>query len=322
MPSRILSPVIREQFRGDAENTGVFFERQLEHIKATQYQTIYAATKATQLLPVSTEAGEGATSITFRLWDEVGIMKLIATAGDDIKRVDVKCREFITPIKPMAGAFGYSIDEIAAAAMANVALDSRKATALTNAYNRLVNQIAWNGDADTGIPGLLSNPNITTGTVPDPGSGTVWSVKTAQQILDDMNLIASAPINAVQGNLDDAFVPDTMLLPVEQYTLVATKNMSDDTGQTTILKFFMENNPWIKKVDWLPELKNGNNSVLSSDAALVYKNDPMNLTLELPKLLQFLPVERRGLEFITNGHARIGGVIVYQPLSIALYDGI
>ena len=312
-----LNPVIAEVYHGDVD-TGVFFERALEFIKRTAYQTQYPDRKAMSLIPVSTEAGEGATHITYQLWDEHGVAKLLATMADDIPRIDVDAKEFTSPIKPAGAAFGYTIDEIAAARMANTPLSQRKATATMTAFVTLVNKIAWNGNPATGIPGMFNNPNILTGTVPDGVSTTTpWSTKTPSEINEDLNLVMNAIITASFGK----FLPDTILLPIAQFQRINSTKMSVDNPDT-IRMYFLKNNPWIKTIDMLPELANGNNDVLSSDSILCYKKDPLFLTLEIPKMMRFEPIERRGLEFIISGHGRIGGTIIYQPLSVSLYGGL
>jgi hypothetical protein len=312
----IKSPVIESYYHKDVD-TGVFFERQLEFIKARAYETLYPARKAMDLLPVSFEAPEGARSITYMLWDEVGMCKIIAAAADDIPRIDVKAQEFTSPVRSGGGAFGYTVDDIAAANMAGVPLSQRKANAAVKAFNRLVNHIAWNGDASTGLPGLFNNPNIITGTVPAGTGGVPWNLKTPTEILKDLNIAVTAVIDATAGEIQ----PDTLLLPVEQHALIATTSMSVDNGKT-ILEFFIANNPWIRRAETLPDLKAEYNEVFATDAFVIYNQNEEFLTLEIPKMFEFLPIERRGLEFIINGHGRIGGTIVYQPLSVAIYDGI
>jgi len=314
--NKVKNRVIANRFDSD---TGIFFERQLEHIKTRAYETIFASTKAMELIPVSFEVPEGAESIIWQLFSEVGMAKLMSSAGDDIPRIDVNVVEYTTPVKAITAAFGYTIDEIAAAAMSGTPLNARKAAATTRSFTRKVNYLAWNGNAATGLPGFLSNTNVTTGSVPAGVGGTVWTLKTPTEIVLDMNLVARAPITASKGEL----TPDTMLLPVNAHALVASTPISVDNNMT-ILKYFLANNPWITRVETLVELSATGNDVasLTTDAIVAYKRDPEYLTLEIPKMFQFLPVQEKGITFEVNGHGRVGGVIIYQPLSIAIYQGI
>jgi len=313
-----MDAAIEAAYRDDA-NTGVFFQRQLEYVKKKAYEIIYPPRKAMSLLPVNFDVPEGATSLTYELWDEVGMCKLIAASGRDVPRIDVNARQITSPIKPAAGAFGYNVMDVAAAQMAGVPLSQKKANATVKAFDRLLNKIAWNGDSDTAIPGLLSNANITTGTVPNDGTGsaTEWSTKTPTLILRDMNLVAKAPVTATQ----DVSRPTHLLLPVDQHALIATTPISVD-NTFTILKYFLENNPWIQVVETLPELKAANNSVYATDTMVAYRKDAEQLELIVPMPFKFLPVQMEGIEFVTNGIGSIGGTVIYEPLSVAIYDGI
>ena len=88
----------------------------------------------------------------------------------------------------------------------------------------------------------------------------------------------------------------------------------------SILKLFLENNEYIKNVFSVPRMKGAGAGGL--DRMAVYRRDPDALTLEIPQDFEMLEEQARGLEYVTPCHSRIGGVIVYYPLSIAFADGI
>ena len=60
----------------------------------------------------------------------------------------------------------------------------------------------------------------------------------------------------------------------------------------------------------------------ATDIMLAYRLDPEVLTLELPSPYEQFPAQERNLEFVIPAHGRIGGVIVYYPLEVAIVDGI
>jgi len=313
-------------------NESAFFARELEFVKARTYDKRYPEYKATQLIPVSTEAGAGAESITYRQFDSVGLMKLIANYADDLPRADVYGLEFTSPVRSLGGSYGWNLQEIRNAQMAGRPLATRKAEAARLAYEQTVNRLAWFAcAADTssaGLNGLLYNPNVTkkTAATGAGGGGTVtkWEDKTVDEILKDLNDAVNDIIALTKG----VEVPDTLLLPIKQYTQIATTPRSS-TSDTTVLEFFKRNNPNISLVEWVSELKDvqplpSTPSVADSkgDVMIAYRRDPMKLTLELPQMFEQLPVQECKLEFIVPTHARIGGVIVYYPLSIAIIEGI
>jgi hypothetical protein len=309
-------------------NESVFFDRELEHIKAQTYDVKTPLLKAVENIPVSTEAGPAAETTTYYQYDEVGMAKLISNYADDLPRVDIKAKEFTSKIKSVGDAYGYNIQEIRASASANKNLPTRKATAARKAVDQKINKIAWKARADDGINGglvgLLYNANITKGTVTIGATTGVYpfSGKNATEILYDLNKLVDDVITLTHG----VEVPDTVLLPIAQHSLISTTYRST-TSDLTILEAFLKNRPYITKVDWIAEFKDVNpipsTGVASdTDIMVAFRRDPDALTLEIPQPFEQFEVERRGLEYVVPCHARCGGVIVYYPLSVNIVEGI
>lgn len=171
-------------------NGAAFFARQLEHIKANSYDVLYQDLLYRQLFPVSMDAPAGATTITYRTYDKAGMAKIINTYAKDLPRVDIAGKETTIPVRTIADSFGYSRKEILSAQMAGTSLDQKRANAARRAIEEKMNDITWNGDADSGLPGFLSNPNIPVGNVPDGvGGNEEWTTKTPEEILFDVNEI-------------------------------------------------------------------------------------------------------------------------------------
>jgi hypothetical protein len=108
-------------------------------------------------------------------------------------------------------------------------------------------------------------------------------------------------------------------LPYNVYGDLASRPRSS-TSDTTILEFFLKNNPWIKNVEVIPEAQGAGAG--GTDLCIVYKKDPDKLTLEIPQPFEQFPPQAEGLEFVTACHSRCGGVIIYYPLSICKAEGI
>jgi hypothetical protein len=68
------------------DEAGLFLERQLEYIRPQIFEVAYADIKYPTLLPVTSEAGQGAQTFTYRIMDSTGEFKLIADAADDLPR--------------------------------------------------------------------------------------------------------------------------------------------------------------------------------------------------------------------------------------------
>lgn len=296
----------------------VFFNRQLELIKSRSYDVLYADLIARNLFPVSNEGGLGITAITYRTYDEVGIAKLINTYSGDLPRADVGGQETTIPVKEIGISFGYTIKEIESARLTGFPLDQRRANAARRANEQAVNDIAYNGNADAGLPGFLTNPNIPSGTVVDPGGGTEWSTKTPDEILFDINDIF-ADVFEVTKMKERA---DTLLLPPAQWSLISATPRSANSD-TTILEYVVQNSPFLTSADnVIPVNELAGAGTSGVDMMVAYTRSPDKLQLEIPYELQFLANQERGLEIIVPGLSSIAGVNVYYPLSAAFGEGI
>lgn len=298
----------------------VFFQRQLEHIKARSYDVLYAELKARQLFPVSNEAGPGITTITYRTYDQAGAAKIINAYADDLPRADVAGKETTIPVRSVGISYGYNLDEIQSSQLTGLGLDQRRANAARRSNEQVVNDVAYFGDATSGMPGLFDNPNIPTGAVVDPGAGTEWVNKTPDEILFDVNDLFADIFETTkmveQGN--------TLLLPPNQWSFISSTPRSANSD-TTILMYLVQNSPYLNSADDIipvNECAAANNPLLATDAMVAYDRNPDKLQLEIPVELEMLPVQQKNLEFIIPGRSRLAGLNIYYPLSLAIATGI
>jgi hypothetical protein len=220
-------------------------------------------------------------------------------------------------VKSIGASYGYSMQEIRAAMFVGRSLTQRQANATRRANDQKVNKLAWFGDNGSNILGLTNNPNIPAASVPADGTGasTLWVNKTPDQILRDMNQLS----NGIVGLTNGVEMPNTLILPIDQYTLISSTPRSANSD-TTILEYFIQNNPFITTVDWVPELKGAGPGGV--DIMIAYEKNPDKLTMEIPMPFTQYPPQERGLEFIVNCESRYGGIIIYYPLSLSIGEGI
>lgn len=313
------------QGRSDTADVTAFFSRQLEHMKTRMYDILYPEYKATSFFPVSTEAGPGAETIVYEQMDTVGIMKIIASYSDDLPRADVVGKEFSSIIRSLGGSYGWNLQEVRTASQAGKSLNDKKARAGRKAYDFAVDQIGWFGDAPHGLLGFLDQPNVPAGPVQvgAVSGNTVWigaTPKTNDEKLEDMADAVSDVMTLTKG----VHNPDTLILPLSRYNHVKARPRSTTT-ETTVLQYFLNNHLGVT-VDWANELDAVANPPSGAGGPLnvmaAYTRSIDMLSFELPQLYEQLPVQERGLEFLVPTHARIGGVIVYYPLSISFIEGI
>jgi len=291
-------------------NESIFFARELEQILARQYEIEYPELRGRMFVPVSNEAGPGAESITYYQFDKVGMAKLISDYADDLPKADAFGQKFTSPVESLGIAFSYSLQEIRASAMANRSLTTMKANAARRAHEERVDAISALGDANTGLLGFLNHPNVPAGSAV---TGT-WSTATADQILGDMNEIVQEVIDST-NNVE---FPDTLLVPPAQFAILNQTRIPDTN--ISVLRWFLQNNPWVRNIDHWYKLKGAGAG--ATDRMVAYRRSPDKLELHIPQEFESLPVQERGLTFEVNTHSRIGGVIMYKPLSVLYRDGI
>lgn len=308
-------------FKLDA-NTQLFFERELEVVESTLYNVKYPNLKARLLIPPAFNYPRGTEQITYKQYDILGMAKIVANYATDFPRVSLKGKKFTSPVKRIADSYGYSIDDIEAAAMANVPLDTMEAMAAKRAIDQLENRIAYFGDTDTNLPGWFTNANIPTAAVAadgdvtiDPGQ-TKWISKTPQQIIRDFG----AAITAMRDLTNGVELPDTALFPIAQLAYIATTPVSDAAPTVMILDVLKKAHPYITVWDDLIELKTAGSG--SSAMFVIYNRNPINLRMPIPWDFEQFPAQEKGLEYEIPCSEKVGGTIVSYPLSISFNYGI
>ena len=298
-------------------NESVFFARQLEEVKARTYDVRYPELKATQLIPVNTSTPDAARTITYQQYDQVGLAKIVGDYAKDFPRCDVKGKEFSSIVKSLGSSYGYNVQEIRSARLEGFPLEQRKANAARFAIEQLINRISWFGDAENQLLGFLNNPNVPVDTVAADGTGssTEFEDKTPQQIVRDMNRLVHGIVEITKG----VEVPTRLIMPRKQYHYIASTQFSN-ASDTTILEFFRNTNMYITDIEAVNELAGAGTA--GADIMVAYNPSSDKLELELPVPFEQFPAQEKGTEFVIFCHARIGGVIVYYPLSLSIAEGI
>lgn len=298
-----------------AEST--FFARELEQIRAKNYNVKYAQLKGLSFVPVDNSLDPAVETVTYRQWDQVGVAKFVASYASDFPRADVSAVEFTSKIKSIGASYGYNVQEIRAARREGRPLDSMKATAAKRSIDQLIDTVCQTGDSSTGLKGLLNQANALTYTIPNDGAGATltWSTKSSDQVARDMHTAARYIVETTK----EVEQPDTIILPLTSFGYISTTRMST-IDSTTILEYFLKTSPYITTVASWQALETAGSG--STKRMVVYRRDPDALQFLLPVAFEQFPPEQRGLEYITYCHARIGGVVTYYPLSICYADGI
>ena len=289
------------------DDVGLFLSRELETILSRSFETEYADIKYSQVLPISTEVASGSDSYTYRIFDAQGSMKMIADKGSDLPRADVLRKEVTLPVRSLGASFAYTIQETRAAAQVpGMNLEQRRANAVRRAYEEKVQDVAFFGDAPSGMTGLFNSSNVDK-IVPNKWFDTA----TTDEMLEILNEAATRIVNG--SNQKET--PNTLLVPYDSVYRIISTTARSTTSDTTVMEFFLRTNPFIRSIEPINELS-ASKSVLSKDTIIAYDRSPEKLQLHIPQTLEFLPPVRTGLEFTIASHARIGGTAIYYPKSV------
>ncbi len=309
------------------EDTSVFFARELDYVKSKSYDVLYPELTALTLFPQTSEADEGAETITYYTYDDTGIAKIIDNYSTDLPRADVIGKPSYAQIKSIGVSYGYSAQEMRASRLAGKSLDARKATAARKQNDRLTNILAWKGDTETGIMGVLSEgqniPLYTIGEGATSGA-TSWLEKTPDEILADINGMAGQ----VADTTNNVERPDTLCVPADVYMHISTARL--DNTDTTVLSFILDHSPYINKVISAAELGSKNvdtNPYAATDGtgsgvAFLFTNDVEKMSLEIPMYYKQYPLQIKNLETVVPCESRVAGVIMYYPMSALIAVGV
>ena len=224
--------------------------------------------------------------------------------------------ETLVQIYTVGDAYAYTTMELKKAAFARQSLDAAKAMAARRIMEQKIDLLLQTGDAAYGMKGLLNQSGTNTYVVPNGGLGSpLWTQKTSDEILTDLNAMANAPSNATNG----IEYPDTMVLPIAQYDLISQKPRSS-TSDTTVKEFFLGNSPYIKEIiPWWPCKTAGAAGVTR---AVTYRKDLEALWYYMPQEFQAMAPQLRNLEYLIPCTCDFGGVHVRLPKSVTYADGI
>lgn len=316
---------VRSMNFDDAEAASVFFARELDFVKSQSYDVEYPEFTALSLFPMSSEVDPGAETVTYYSYDKTGLAKIISNYATDMPRADVKGKPTTAIIKSLGDSYGYSIQEMRASRMAGKSLDTRKAESARYQIDYLNNKIAWNGDAETGLKGVLSTDNdVPLYTVANGAKGTTsWADKTEDEILADI----TGMLKQMATVTKKVEKPDTLALSSDAYIEIQNKRIEGTA--TTVLKYIQDNIPDIKQIVSCPELDadsvETNPYAAASDGkavALLFKNDSRKLSIENPLPFMQYPIQTQGLEVVVPCEARTAGAMIYYPMSLLIAVGV
>lgn len=308
--------VMREDGSRLDANESIFVARQLEHVVAETYRTQLSPLKSAQFIPFKWDLPAGATSWVYRQWSDIAPprAKVVANYAEDFPDVGLHVEEAIKPIRSIGDAYGYSVQDLRAAAFAKVPLETELARVARETIERTIDDYCAFGDATNNVAGFINNAALTSVA---PAVGTWDAATTAAEMHQDLTKLVDSVIQASKN----VYRPDTLLLPLSVHGLLM-KPYSTLNGES-ILSVWFKNQNIIKNIDFwhLLDTNAGVTAEGTSKAlAVAYVRDETVIKFRGAIPFEQMPPQTKNMYLSVPCHARIGGVNIFQPLAMRKMD--
>uniref|UniRef100_A0A6M3KW98 Putative major capsid protein n=1 Tax=viral metagenome TaxID=1070528 RepID=A0A6M3KW98_9ZZZZ len=293
--------------RGDAittPGTGIWFQRQLEFIEPEIYRHKLPMMNATRKFPVDTRPHAGANDYTYRMYEPIGVAKWIANPADDAPFSDVAGKETTAKMRPLSSAFQWSVEEVLAGQLGGISLETDRGISARRSIEEMSNSVFWEGDSAVGIFGAINYPYTPRYTF----ASAFEDMSTADDVVAALNAMAYSPFIVTK----ETERPTKMLMATTPYTYINSTRLSAG-NDLTILKFFLENHPFITAVESCHELEAAGPD--GEDLSMCMDPTMRTGKLLMPQPFTMLPAEARNFAFVINCWSKIGGYCSPYPLA-------
>lgn len=286
-----------------------FVVNQRTHIETEVLRKPYPEIKYARMIPVDTSANPFALSVTHFAQDSVGKAKFVSGKGDDIPLVNVKGSKFEQTVNTAGIGYSFSLEEIGAAQQLGQNLSADKAEAARMGYERLVDEVAFLGDATLGVEGLYNMTGITTA-----AAGATFAASTP----DEIATIINTALNAINTETLGMEVANTIVLPLKT-SVQLHRRMTDGTG--TVLDYIRSANIYTSDTDQ-PLTIEFDYRLDALNKMVVYRRDPQVLKMHMPMPLRFIAPQPVNLEIKVLGMFRFAPVNIRRPGAVRYISGV
>lgn len=328
------------------DSTGVFYVNELERLDLTMHEPL-ASVSYGRDMPMREDVtlGDDASSFTVSSFGSSGSLGTgqgigngkawIGRNTNEISGVGVDIGKITQPLTPWGLELKYTIMELEASARAGRPIDQQKYAALQMKYQMDVDEMVYFGDSGFLFYGLVNSDNRSgvdavtnvTNVAAGAATSTLWTMKTPDEILQDVNEILVSAWSASAW----AVYSDTLLIPPAQFGYISTQKVSN-AGNISILRYLMENNLLTQsgvapmKVypsKWCIGTGVGGTvgTIDGHDRMIVYKRDKDRVRYPMT-LLQRTPVQFQSIYHSSTYYGKLGVVEIVYPETIAYRDGL
>jgi hypothetical protein len=307
-----------------------FYVNQLENLDKTLYEPLVEVSWGRDIaLRPGVSLSDETTSFVQSQFAGSGTLKQgsgsipwISDNTTAIAGVGIDGTKVTTPLLPAAREISFTQLQLERSQKLGQSIDQQQTNALNLLYQMSTDQMVYIGDTAVNVTGLLNNASVTTTTAAAVGTGSssLWSTKTAQQIMNDVNGLLSATWTAAGV----ALCPRKVGIPPVQFALLANTLVST-AGTVSVLEYLKNNciansingTPLdIVPIKWLT-----GRGAAGADRMIAYTNDVSRVRFPMAPI-QRLTAYYQGIKFAAPYIWAYGSVEFVYPETVQYMDGI
>lgn len=301
----------------DAQQAGGFVVPQLYRTHAAVLTTKYPSFDYAGLVPVNTEGGMWDIGTLVYSGDVAGVAEYISGKGFDIPNASINFAQGTSRFYLAGAGYELSLQEVNRAAMMNITLGDRKASAARLVAEKFVYDTVIRGATEKNSTGLVNNASVPTA---NATTGT-WGSATPAQILADINQV----LNDVITNSKETAFPNALLLPTTAFLFV--NNTVLTSTNKSVLSFIQENNSYSAMAGQPLDIRASREletaGASSTRRMVAYEKSPDNMEFFLPGMFEFLaPFAMSSMSWRVDGIMNVGQLEIYRPKTVSYRDGI
>ena len=312
------------EFR-DADGGIAFYISQLAQIEQTIYATPYADITYLQDIPIVSGIPEHANHWVYRSYDGRGMGAFIGANASDLPRVAQSAKLHTVPLNYGGIECHYSLDELRTTASQNMPIDTMQQQLAYRAYEEHSQKVAYFGDSQLGMSGLLNHPNVTV-----TKASVDYTTATGQELFNMLN----DPLFDIIKLSKNYHMPNTVRVFPDLWKRMNSELMTG-YSDTTVMEFFKTNNAYTlmtgQEIDiqvrfqlTAAELKAGGavnaEDGGQKDRVLIYEKNDRNLGVAKPIPFRMLAPQNKGLAVSVPAEYKISGTEIRYPLSAIYLD--
>lgn len=317
----------------------------IEAIQSMIDEVFYTEDRTAEMVPIESNIAEGAQTYAYRVVDRVGKGRFIEYDGTSAPSASVGVRLVPYQIAYAGIIASWTLQDLRAAMMTGVALDSETIMAATTGARDHIETVAFTGDDERGFKGLINQPTATSNknrvthvnaTAAHTAEGksvggdeSLISKLTPDEMVAFLQRYTTQVITSTKEVFGRTIMGDLCIyMPIAQ---AATLNETrlPDTGMN-VWQYFAQNNSWSSytgrapTLKWLAELGEVTatvNNAADTRAIWAVKSKQV-MEMAIPIMPRVITVLNEGYRICAPLEYRLSGLNVKRPRSIIYVDGV